>query len=172
MADLFITWEEYLGLCEQLVLKVADSGWEFDSLLCLARGGMRPGDIFSRVMSMPLHVLSTSSYREEAGTRRGELDISRFITGSGELRGRVLLVDDMVDSGITISKVVGHLKSHFPHVTEVRVAVLWWKSHSVFRPDYHISYLEGNPWIHQPFEVYDDMGIEKLRARRSQGGAG
>ena len=158
-----------MELCEQLVLKVADSGWEFDSLLCLARGGMRPGDIFSRVMSVPLHVLSTSSYRAEAGTKRGELDISRFITGPGELRGRVLLVDDMVDSGITVSKVVEHLKKNFPGVTEVRTAVIWWKSHSVFRPDYHLSYLEGNPWIHQPFEVYDDMGVGKLREKRAQG---
>ena len=54
MADLFVSWQDYIDLNEQLVLKVADSGWKFDSLLCLARGGMRPGDIFSRVYSKPL----------------------------------------------------------------------------------------------------------------------
>ncbi|MCG5031830.1 phosphoribosyltransferase [Mesosutterella sp. OilRF-GAM-744-9] len=166
MADLFVSWQDYIDLNEQLVLKVADSGWEFDSLLCLARGGMRPGDIFSRVMSRPLNVLSTSSYRADAGRTQGELSISSRITGTGEIRGRLLLVDDMVDSGLTIRRVVESLKKNFPAVTEVRVAVLWWKERSAFRPDYYVSYLKGDPWIHQPFEMYDDLGVEKLREKR------
>ena len=118
MADLFVSWQDYIDLNEQLVLKVADSGWKFDSLLCLARGGMRPGDIFSRVYSKPLSVLSTSSYRAMSGTVQGELNISSCITGTEALKGKVLLVDDMVDSGITLEKVVKHLKSDFPEITE------------------------------------------------------
>ncbi len=167
MADLFVSWRDYLDLTEQLVLKVADSDWKFDSLLCLSRGGMRPGDIFSRVYSMPLSVLSTSSYRAMAGTVQGELSISNSITGVETLKGRLLLVDDMVDSGVTINKVIEHLKREFPEITEIRVAVLWWKAHSVCTPDYFVSYLEGNPWIHQPFEAYDDLGIERLREKRA-----
>lgn len=42
-------WNTYIELCERLVARVAKSGWQFDSLLCLARGGMRPGDFFSRI---------------------------------------------------------------------------------------------------------------------------
>ena len=167
MPDLYVSWQDYFDLCERLVLKVADSGWEFDSLLCLARGGMRPGDVFSRVMSKPLNVLSTSSYRALAGTQQGALNIASQITGTGELRGKLLLVDDMVDSGVTIRKVVAHLKEAYPEVTEIRVAVLWWKEHSGFRPDYHVRYLDDDPWIHQPFEEYDDLGVEKLRAKRA-----
>lgn len=170
MADLFVSWQDYIDLNEQLVLKVADSGWKFDSLLCLARGGMRPGDIFSRVYSKPLSVLSTSSYRAMSGTVQGELNISSCITGTEALKGKVLLVDDMVDSGITLEKVVKHLKSDFPEITEIRIAMLWWKERSIFQPDYFVSYLEGNPWIHQPFEAYDDLGIERLREKRAIAG--
>ena len=64
MKDLHVSWEEYRRLIETLAFNVYDSGWKFDSLLCLARGGLRPGDILSRIFDMPLNILSTSSYRE------------------------------------------------------------------------------------------------------------
>lgn len=168
MANLYVNNDQYLDLIERLILKVADDGYQFDSLLCLARGGMRVGDIFSRVHNKPLAVMATSSYRAEAGKVQGDLDIASFITKTGgEIEGKLLLVDDMVDSGKTIIKVVEHLKKAYPAVTDIKVAVLWWKSHSVFTPDYYVDYLEGNPWIHQPFEIYDDMSIQGLREKRS-----
>ena len=80
MADLYITQEEYDDLVEELVLKVADDHYDFDTILCLARGGMRVGDVFSRVHDMPLAILAASSYRKAAGTEQGELDIAQFIT--------------------------------------------------------------------------------------------
>ena len=73
MTDLFVTQDEYDDLVEQLILKVADDGYDFDCILCLARGGMRVGDIFSRVHDMPLAILATSSYREAAGKQQGDL---------------------------------------------------------------------------------------------------
>ena len=52
-----------------------------------------------------------------------------------------------------------------PEITEIRVAVLWHKAHSVFKPDWAVEYLEDNPWIHQPFEIYDTLRPETLAAR-------
>lgn len=130
MKDLHVSWEEYRRLIETLAFNVYDSGWKFDSLLCLARGGLRPGDILSRIFDMPLNILSTSSYREAAGTIQGSLDIGKYIASSrpDSLKGRVLLVDDLVDSGLTLKKVVEHLQNNYPGVTEVRTAVLWRKA--------------------------------------------
>lgn len=164
MSEHYYSWSEYIDLNERLVAEVAKSGWHFDCLLCLSRGGMRPGDFFSRVYDMPLAILATSSYREAAGTVQSTLDISDCITGLSALHGNVLLVDDMVDSGKTIAEVVKHLKARYPKITEIRVAVLWWKAHSVFKPDWHVEYLPDNPWVHQPFETYDAIGPEKLIA--------
>ena len=42
---LYVSYDEYHNLIEKLALKVHQSGWEFDTILCLARGGMRPGDV-------------------------------------------------------------------------------------------------------------------------------
>ena len=49
MSDITYSWNEYIRLNEELVYKVAKSGWQFDCLICLSRGGMRPGDFFSRI---------------------------------------------------------------------------------------------------------------------------
>lgn len=166
MKDLYVGWDDYHRLIEQLALAVHESGWRFDSLLCLARGGLRVGDVVSRIYDMPLAILAASSYRAAAGTRQGELDIGEFITMTGgSLRGRLLLVDDLVDSGVTLTRVIEHLCSRYPTISEVRTGVIWYKACSTFRPDYYVEHLPTNPWIHQPFEVYDAMGPEKLAAR-------
>jgi hypothetical protein len=91
---LYVSYDEYHNLIEKLAIKIHQSGWEFDNILCLARGGMRPGDILSRIFDKPLAIMSTSSYRAEAGTVQGHLDIARYITTpKGEIAGKVLLVD-------------------------------------------------------------------------------
>lgn len=160
---LYVSYDEYHNLCEKLAIKIHQSGWEFDTILCLARGGMRPGDILSRIFDKPLAIMSTSSYRAEAGTVQGHLDIAHYITTpKGEIAGRVLLVDDLADSGLTLNKVVEMLRSKYGKVTELRTAVLWTKGLSKFTPDYSVEFLPTNPWIHQPFETYDSMRPEKL----------
>lgn len=164
-AHLWVSWDAYHRAIESLAVKIHASGWQFDQVLCLARGGLRPGDVFSRLFKVPLAVLSTSSYRQAAGTVQGELEIGSHITSTaGPLSGRILLVDDLVDSGITLRQVQQHLRTHFPLVTEVRTAVIWYKAASVVRPDYYLDYLPDNPWIHQPFEAYDTMTPSTLNA--------
>ena len=97
---LYVSYDEYHNLIEKLALKVHQSGWEFDTILCLARGGLRPGDILSRIFSKPLAIMSTSSYRAEAGTVQGASRHSSFHhNAKGRDRGKVLLVDDLADSG-------------------------------------------------------------------------
>lgn len=163
---LWVSWDEYHLAIENLIRLVYESGWKFDQVLCLARGGLRPGDVFSRVFDVPLAVLSTSSYREAAGTEQGELDIASHVSmPKGALSGRILLVDDLADSGVTLTKVVRHLKHNFPAVTELRTAVIWCKECSSIRPDYYLEYLPTNPWIHQPFEEYDTIRPEQLIAK-------
>jgi len=167
---LWVTWAAYHRAIESLALQVHASGWKFDQVLCLARGGLRPGDVFSRIFDVPLAVLAASSYREDGGTTQGELSIARHITTTGNaLAGKVLLVDDLVDSGITLASVQQHLLQQFPEVSEVRSAVIWYKACSSVRPDFYLEYLPGNPWIHQPYEEYDGLRPHQLAAWMKKG---
>jgi hypoxanthine phosphoribosyltransferase len=163
---LWVDWQQYNDEIERLCLQVADSGWQFDQVLCLARGGLRPGDVFSRVFEVPLAVLSTSSYRAAAGTVQGDIEVSAHIsTTAGVLKGRILLVDDLADSGVTMRAVVKQLATSFPGVTEVKTAVIWCKACSTFTPDFYVHYLDTSPWIHQPFEEYDGLTVDGLRKK-------
>jgi hypoxanthine phosphoribosyltransferase len=169
--SLHVTWDQYNTLVERLALAVHDSGFRFNQIICIARGGMRVGDVLSRIYEQPLAILSTHSYSSEGGTLRGELVIAEHMTMTKPRLGdKVLLVDDMVDSGHTLQAVHAELPRRFTHMTELRTAVLWWKACSVFKPDYHVDYLPDNPWIHQPFEVYDNLRPDQLKARLGMGG--
>lgn len=160
---LYVSYDEYHNLIEKLAIKIFQSDWAFDTILCLARGGMRPGDILSRIFNKPLAIMSTSSYRADTGTVQGDLDIARFITTpKGEIAGKVLLVDDLADSGHTLKAVIHQLKNNYKPITELRSAVIWTKGVSTFTPDYSVELLPTNPWIHQPFEGYDALRPQQL----------
>jgi hypoxanthine phosphoribosyltransferase len=166
MKTLKVSWRQYHVMIERLALAIFDSGWQFNQIICIARGGLRVGDVLSRIYEVPLAILSTHSYTAEGGTVRGQLVIAEHMTMTAPRLGeRVLLVDDMVDSGHTLEAVFRALPERFAHIADLRTAVLWYKAHSVFRPDYYIEHLAENPWIHQPFEVYDTLRPEALRAR-------
>ncbi|KAI1694497.1 phosphoribosyl transferase domain-containing protein [Ditylenchus destructor] len=131
---LYVSWDEYHLLIERLALKVHASGWQFDQILCLARGGMRPGDVLSRVFDKPLGIMSTSSYRAEAGhdpRPSGHRQVHHH--AQGRAAGRVLLVDDLADSGVTLKAVVERLRG-MPSISELRSAVIWTKSVSEYTP--------------------------------------
>ena len=165
-----VSWEQYNTLVERLALQVYESKWRFNQIICIARGGLRVGDVLSRIYELPLAILSTHSYTAEGGTMRGQLIIAEHMTMTAPRLGDVvLLVDDMVDSGHTLEAVHRALPQRFPHIKEVRTAVVWYKGHSVFRPDYYVEHLPENPWIHQPFEIYDTMRPEALAARLGRG---
>ncbi|PSF38870.1 phosphoribosyltransferase [Aphanothece hegewaldii CCALA 016] len=164
MSDLYVSWDVYNQEIEKLAVLVYQSQWEFDQIVCIAKGGLRVGDILSRLFRKPLGILSTSSYTGEENKTRGELTFSKYLSMTTEKMGnRILLVDDLADSGITLLETINWLKNKFPdEVQEVRTAVLWYKDSSVIKPDYYVEYLPDNPWIHQPFERYEQITPAEL----------
>jgi hypothetical protein len=52
---------------------------------------MRPGDVLSRIFDKPLAIMSTSSYRADAGTIQATGHRAYITTPKGEIAGKVLL---------------------------------------------------------------------------------
>lgn len=167
MSEIYISWSEYHHLIERLAINIYDSGWEFNQVVCLARGGLRVGDVLSRIYNLPLAILATSSYADGSKNDRNSLIISPQLTMTTEKLGdRILLVDDLVDSGITLQKTIPWLKQYSQcAITEIKTAVIWYKSCSVIIPDYYTTYLPENPWIHQPFEFYEHITPQELKSK-------
>lgn len=153
-----ISWSQYHQTIERLAAEIDRSQWQFDRILCLARGGLRVGDILSRIYDKPLAILAVSSYGGETGQVRGALRFAENITSIYPLQGRVLLVDDLVDSGASLRETLKWLEARYgSEIDEVRTAVLWYKARSIFTPDYYVEYLADNPWIYQPFSRYEQF---------------
>ncbi len=172
MADLYVSWDDYHHAIERLAAKIHASGFAFDQIICLARGGLRVGDVLSRIFNQPLAVLATQSYfanADKTAESQGDLTIGQHMAKVNERLGEtVLLVDDLVDSGKTMQVVVEHLQHRYPGIKTVKTAVIWKKGCSVFTPDFWSNDLPDNPWIHQPFEIYDKIKPEQLAARVAQ----
>jgi hypoxanthine phosphoribosyltransferase len=170
MPDLYISWSDYHHKIEQLAAQIYQSGWEFNQIVCLARGGLRVGDIISRIYKQPLAILATSSYSGAGKQERGQLTFSQHLTMTSETLGsRILLVDDLVDSGVTLEETIPWLKKNSKTpIEEIRTAVIWYKACSRVAPDYYADYLSDNPWIHQPFENYEFTNPAELAQKVSQ----
>jgi uncharacterized protein len=164
MNDLYISWTEYHSLIEQLAVKIYQSNWQCDRIVCLAKGGLRVGDILCRIFDVPLAILSTASYSGKNNQTRGRLKISKNLSTIEEtLSGNVLLVDDLVDSGLSLQQAQQWLQNRYQaEIIEFKTAVIWYKSCSTCKPDYYVDYLVDNPWIHQPFEKYEKLNLESL----------
>lgn len=173
MPDLYVSWTDYHQKIEQLAAKIYQSHWEFNQIVCLARGGLRVGDILSRIFDKPLAILATSSYRGAGGKEQGSIVFARDLTmTTPNLGSHVLLVDDLVDSGESLKRTLAWLDRYYGfYIDDIRSAVLWYKARSIVAPDYYIDYLTDNPWIHQPFEVYEQMTLEDLAAASSPSAA-
>jgi uncharacterized protein len=160
MLKLDVSWDEYHQSIELLAQQIHQSEWEFDRIVCLARGGLRVGDILSRIFKQPLAVLAASSYSGVNQQERGKLSIASQITMTDRnLGSRVLLVDDLVDSGVTLQQTTIWLRDLYPEIEELKTAVIWYKASSNYVPDYYLSHLAHNPWINQPFEKYDNYKL-------------
>jgi len=164
MSDLYVSWSDYHQKIETLALKIYESNWQFNQIVCLAKGGLRVGDILARLYEQPLAVLSTSSYGGPNNQVRGSVTFSQDLSKTtANLGSHVLLVDDLVDSGVTLKRSIEWLQLRYGfYIDEIRTAVLWYKNCSVIEPDYYVDYLPDDPWIHQPFEKYEQMTAQEL----------
>ncbi|MGK7874601.1 MAG: phosphoribosyltransferase [Xenococcaceae cyanobacterium] len=170
MPDLYVSWSDYHQNIETLAVKIYQSGWDFNQIVCIAKGGLRVGDILCRLYRQPLAILSAASYGGADNRIREEITFSKNLSMTNDnLGSRVVLVDDLVDSGITLREGVRWLDEHYgTEIEQIRTAVIWYKSCSVIPPDYYVDYLPDDPWIHQPFAMYEQVTPAQLAARYQQ----
>ncbi len=168
MADkLIIDWKEYNRIVEKLAIQIHNSKFRPDILIGIMRGGAPIIDVLSRVFKLKCAYLAVESYSGE-GTedQQGELVFSRDMSSTvQEMRGNLLLCDDLSDTGVTLNKSIEWLKNYQPlkgKIKDIKTAVLWKKKDSTFNPDFCAQKLDSNPWIVQPFERYEEIRIDDL----------
>ncbi len=163
---LIIDWKEYNLIVEKLAIQIHESGYKPTMLIGIMRGGAPIIDVLSRVFKLKCAYLAVESYSGK-GTedQQGELVFSREVSSTmQDMGGRLLLCDDLSDTGVTLQKSINWLHNYpaIKNIESIKTAVLWKKKDSTFEPDYCAQRLDNNPWIVQPFEHYEEVRIEEL----------
>ena len=170
---LIISFEEYLDTVEKLALEI-NNNFKPTVLVGIMRGAAPIIDILSRILKLPTAYIVIQSYSGE-GTedKQGELVFARDISSiaKDEDFKKVLLVDDLSDTGLTLNRSIEWLKKYQPiknHIQEIKTACLWKKKSSKFIPDFCPIKLDNDPWIVQPTEHYEEMSIDEVIEKQSR----
>ena len=171
MADkLIISFEEYTKIVEKLAVEV-HKNYQPTVLVGIMRGAAPIIDILSRILKLPTAYIVIQSYSGKGmEDKQGKLIFAREISSlaKNEDFSKVLLVDDLSDTGLTLNKSIDWLKNYETtkeFIKEVKTACLWKKKSSKFEPDFCPIKLDSDPWIVQPTEHYEELSIQEIIKR-------
>ena len=167
---LIISWDEYNKNVEKLAIQIHDSGYSPTILIGIMRGAAPMIDVLSRIFKLKCAYLAVESYSGKGvEDEQGEIVFSREMSSiAPSMGGRILLCDDLSDTGITFNKSIDWLKKYDPikdKIEEIKTATLFKKKKSTFEPDFCANKLPDNPWIVQPFEIYEELRIEQIKKK-------
>ena len=167
---LIVEWEEYKKIVEKLAIEVHKS-YRPTVLIGIMRGAAPIIDILSRILKLPIAYIVIQSYSGKGlEDQQGQLMFAREISSlaNNEDFKKVLLIDDLSDTGLTLNKSIEWLKNYGPtkdFINEVKTACLWKKKSSKFEPDFCPIRLDSDPWIVQPTEHYEELSIDEIVKR-------
>ena len=168
MSDkLIITFDEYIKIVEKLAIQI-HKHYKPTVLIGIMRGAAPILDILSRILKLPTAYIVIQSYSGEGlEDKQGRLMFAREISSLAESKDykKVLLVDDLSDTGLTLNKSIEWLRNYGPtkdFIDDVKTACLWKKKSSTFEPDFCPIRLDSDPWIVQPTEHYEEISIEEI----------
>ena len=171
---LIVTFEEYNKIVEKLAILIHQN-YKPTVLVGIMRGAAPIIDILSRILKLPIAYIVIQSYSGRGiEDKQGELMFAREISSlaNSEDFKRVLLIDDLSDTGLTLNKSIEWLKNYGPtkdFIKEVKTACLWKKKSSTFEPDFCPIKLNSDPWIVQPTEHYEEISIKKIIEKNKKG---
>lgn len=144
-----LTWEDFGRAGRELAQAVVDSGFIPDVVLAIARGGLPvAGSIAYALPSKNCFVINVEYYTGIGETRELPVILPPYVDARDLAGMRVLLVDDVADSGHTLKLVQEELR---PQVADIRTAVLYHKPHSIVVPDH--AWRTTNRWIVFPWSA-------------------
>ena len=165
---LIVSWDEYNKTVEKLAIQIHESGNKPTLLVGIMRGGAPMIDVLSRVFKLKCAYLAVESYSGKGvEDEQGNIVFSREMSSIAQnMGGKILLCDDLSDTGITLNKSVDWLKKYEPikdKIEDIKTATLWKKKKSTFEPDFCSVILPNNSWIVHPLEVYEEIRIEDIK---------
>ena len=113
---LIVSWDEYNKTVEKLAIMIDESGYKPDILIGIMRGAAPMIDVLSRIFKLKCAYLAVESYSGKGiEDEQGDIVFSREMSSiAPNMGGRILLCDDLSDTGITFNKSIDWLKQYEP----------------------------------------------------------
>ena len=152
MYKLWYSWQEMCLDVNQLCREITLDHFEPDVVVGLSRGGLTPGVMMSHWLKKPFKPVKSSL--------RDFPEWEDYLPRKTD--ERVLIVDDICDSGETFERISSFIKGPkkdkpLEISCDVRFASLWWNNEVQFEPHYYVREVAKdteNLWIHFPWESW------------------
>ena len=150
MNKLWYSWEEMRRDVNVLARDIVLDKFDPNVIVGLSRGGLTPGVMLSHWFKKPFKPVKSSL--------RDFPEWEDYLPKPTD--ERVLIVDDICDSGETFQKMQGFIRgprknSPLELPVDVRFASLWWNNECDFGPTYYGNEMakdSSNTWIMFPWE--------------------
>jgi hypothetical protein len=155
MDTVYLEW----GKVDEAIWTMCDAikrDYDFDVIVGISRGGLVPAVRISHIFDDKRLLLVEAKYYKDIGIRDDRPKITMHLKGEDISGKRILLVDDVADTGETLIAIKEYIEGLSPK--ELRVAVIASKSISQVKPDYTV--FNTDRWIIFPWEK---MPVEKKR---------
>ncbi len=142
-----LTWDLFGTAGRELAQSIADSGYEPEIIIAVARGGLLPAGHLSYALGVKRSAaINVECYPDGTETRPDPVLLEPMLDTASLKGKRLLVVDDVADSGRTLALVLELLRKQG---AECRSAVIYAKSASVVDPDY--VWRRTDEWIVFPW---------------------
>lgn len=154
-----LTWELFGTASRELTQRIVESGWIPDLIVAIARGGLIPAGAISYAMEVKAcGTMNVEFYTGVGETLEEPVLLPPLMDVSAMDGKRVLVVDDVADSGKTLKMVMDLIDEHglsLDGETQVKVdarcAVIYKKPVSIIEPDY--VWRDTDKWINFPWST-------------------
>jgi xanthine phosphoribosyltransferase len=110
MKKVYYTWQDIKNQTQEILRQLQRDAWRPDYVVGLTRGGLVPANLISQYLEVPMECLKVSLRDSEHGPESnlwmaedafGHKDWDPMVSDNG--RKRILIVDDINDSGATLN---------------------------------------------------------------------
>jgi len=158
------SWDEIYDLMVNLGRKIKESKFKPDVIVGVSRGGWPPARIMSDLLNNPNLANMKVEFYKDIGVRSKSPRITQPVTSDVQNK-KVLVVDDVADSGQSLRAVRNHLRRK--GTEEIRVCTIYYKPHSIYIPDYFAK--RTSSWIIFPWERVETIRLLSKKLERNNG---
>jgi hypoxanthine phosphoribosyltransferase len=144
------SWDHFHTLVGEVKKKIKTAP---NIIVSIGKGGSIPGVILAEEFECTNLNLGLRSYKGK--TRGGIHEYQGIKCFDGLKDANILIVDDIADSGETLTYAVSKFKGN--GCERLQTASVFYKPCSKFKPDYFAEEVEETTWIVQPWEPMEDL---------------